>query len=95
MLSLRHFRDKLLYNNIKHCTGSKAQKIWQHRYYKLSGKYRQHCSDWFHNTGQHTTPKRSALTLSLCTKRHRNNRALREVLNSNTDGQGKRPCCRN
>ena len=57
MLSLRHLRNQLLYNNRTPRTGSKAQKIRQHRYYKLSSKYRQHSSDWFHHTGKHTTPK--------------------------------------
>ena len=94
VLSLRHFGNQLLHHHIEHGARREAQKIRQRRDHQLRRKNRQHRADRLHHAGEHAAEKRLALALALRPERHRDDRALGEVLNGDAKGQDKRACRR-
>ena len=89
VVSLGHFGDQFLDDDIEHGTGGEAEQIGEDGDEVACGENGEHGADRFDDAGEDTAGKSPAFFHALCAQGHRDDCAFREVLNGNAKRERK------
>ena len=90
-----HLRNELLHHHIEHGPCRKAQKVRKRRNEERRSQNGRQSPHRLHHSGQNPPNESLGPIHPLRPKGHRNNGALRKILNGNAQGEGQSSGCRN
>ena len=90
MFSCAHLWDELFDDDVEHRAGGEGEEIREHGYDEARREDREEAADGFDEAGEHADAERFRARLARRAKRHRDDRALWEILDGDADGERER-----